>query len=40
MAGFSRILPDPAQKHTWITDYLTDTGHEVEKLRFFKILSL
>jgi hypothetical protein len=29
-----------AQKHTWITDYLTATGHEVEKLRFCKILNL
>ncbi|MEE8516919.1 MAG: hypothetical protein V3T02_09805 [Alphaproteobacteria bacterium] len=38
--GCHAINMDIAQKHTWITDYLTDTGHEVENLRFCKILSL
>ncbi len=40
LARIGWILPDIAQKHTWIADYLTDTGHEVEKFRFLKILSL
>ncbi len=38
--GCHAINMDIAQKHTWITDYLTDSGHEVEKLGFCKILSL
>ena len=38
--GCHAINMDIARKYTWITDYLTNTGHEVEKLRFCKILSL
>jgi hypothetical protein len=38
--GCHAINMDIAQKHSWISDYLTATGHEVEKLRFCKILSL
>ncbi len=38
--GCHAINMDIARKHTWISDYLTNTGHEVEKLRFCKILSL
>ena len=38
--GCHAINMDIAQKHTWISDYLTATGHEVEKLGFCKILSL
>jgi hypothetical protein len=38
--GCHAINMDIARQHTWITDYLTDTGHEVEKLGFCKILSL
>ena len=38
--GCQAINMNIAQKHTWITDYLTATGHAVEKLRFCKILNL